>query len=166
MLVFLNRVAGKVSGVGLYRYVLFASVTSFLGGSILIFISEYLISSAGIEIHTINRDINLNSTDIFGYIIFAPLLESFLIAFFSMWYKPNQLNKHTFSFIIAFIFAMVHIYFVPMSFLGVLFSFYIYAYSYLIWREKVNRYIGYWSAAIPHIIANAIALSIVFTLGE
>lgn len=145
----------------LWLYCLLAGATAF-GGS-------YLLSeSVGALLGAFNIDTAALSPaafrkDAMGYLLVvlaSPLLESLLLAGtlkLTTYLTDKPLRQASMA---AVVWALLHALAAPMWFFGVLFSFFIFALGFVIWRP-VSWWAAYAAAAIPHMLVNLVAMTFV-----
>lgn len=153
----LFEIQHHVKTIHLCKYTLVASLTSFVGAFVLILLSSFIFNFDDSVTYK-NRDIQLNILDIGGYTLIAPLLETYLLIFIAKHLISTKRTIHLYSLLIGIVFAFLHSIIVPISFLGILLSFYIYAYSYFHWREKSSFFVSFSMCLLPHIFTNTLVL--------
>lgn len=150
----------KIQNLELYRYALVASIISFLGALSLVLITQLVWLLVDAETPD-NRDIQLTFSDIMGYVIIAPLVETLIIALIVKLNKPMRFSIVAFCFIPAILSAILHALIAPISLLGIMFSFYIFSYSYMSWQKTGNKHKAYWASCLPHMLHNSYVLLLV-----
>ena len=85
-------------------------------------------------------------------VIIAPLIETLILAGFFL-LIPRRLGLIKRAIISAIIWGILHALSAPVWFFGVVFSFFVYSCSYLVWRQKSFAR-GFVAAAVPHAVVN------------
>ena len=101
----------------------------------------------------------LSWLDAFGFIIFAPVVETFLLILLLKLLARHGLTPIQSCFASCVLWALGHALIHPMAFVGTILSFFLFGWGYLAWRSKSGAY-GFWAAAIPHAIVNSAVVSV------
>ena len=107
------------------------------------------------------REVEISVLDFVGMVIFAPVVETFLLsgllAFLSMLNK-SILVMATIS---ACIWGVLHGLIAPVLFVGSAFPFFVFSCAYLTWRPR-SYWHGFAAAALPHAMQNLLAFLMVW----
>lgn len=143
-------------------YLIGASLVSFLGAFGFTFVLQNYIVYSHEYSNFETRSIEFSIEDIIGYVLFAPVIETLLLGLMIKLFRGDRITKSVFCIFPAIVFAVLHALIVPISFLGIFISFYVYSYSYMHWHTKRSLKIAYISSLIPHMVTNGLAILIVF----
>lgn len=138
-------------------YVVAAGVFAFFGS--LIIISGVFATNEIFSLNLIpdNNDASVLLIDVFGYIVLAPIIETFLIVLMVAGMKHLKMSHLMICIISALIWGGLHAIIAPMNFFGTIFSFFIFTHSYMIWQKHSFKY-AYFAAALPNVILNSLVV--------
>jgi hypothetical protein len=100
----------------------------------------------------------------FGAVIFAPIVETFLLAVGIQVIKSFSSNVVRIGLASAGVWGCLHALFGFMWFFGVVWSFFVWSCGYMAWQSVSKRH-AFIAAAIPHAAVNALAMLALF-LGQ
>lgn len=95
----------------------------------------------------------------FGTIIFAPVVETLLLIFLLRFLQSLRLSDLQACVVSAIIWGIGHAWVHPLAFFGTIWSFFVFNWSFLLWRQR-SRAHGYWAAALPHVFVNTVAVAL------
>jgi hypothetical protein len=126
------------------------------GSAALIGIAGGLLTWAGIPMETLDKPvIRINLLDFFGVVVFAPLVETLLLAGL-LALTPRRWGIVPRAIVSAIVWGGLHALSAPFWFLGTAFSFFVFSCGYLVWRQKSFKY-GFAAAAMLHALINLTA---------
>lgn len=99
------------------------------------------------------NDGSMNNFDIFGTIILAPVVETYLLIFLVWFLSQFTNNKMAISIISAVIWGLFHGLNGAIKIFGTAWSFFILTLIYLKWRDR-NFKVAYLMTLVPHILFN------------
>lgn len=101
--------------------------------------------------------------DLFGYIIIAPMLETFILGFFIRLLLRIKLTHLWVCIVSAIGWSALHALIDPVNFFGTVWSFFIFSHCYLTWLDCSKRQ-AYYAALVPHMLLNTAVMLTFYTL--
>jgi len=143
----------------LLRRSLINYVLAFCGSITLASIAGGLAMLAGISTEALDvPGVKINIWDFIGAVIFAPVGETLILA--ALLALIRRWGITTQAIISAIVWGGIHALAAPFWFFGTVFSFFVFSYAYLIWRQKSFAY-GFTAAALPHALINLSAFVLI-----
>jgi hypothetical protein len=143
----------------LWRYCLFAFALALIP-SIALFSFVYgALMIAGIDISAIKPpERSATPGEVFGTILVAPILETFLLAFGIRILRRFISNVVVVAATSALAWGALHGIVAPLWFFGTAWSFFVFSCAYLVWRER-SFWHAFSAAAFPHSLINLSAMA-------
>jgi len=155
--VFRNALTAQPDG-HLFRRSVMNCILTFGGSFILAAIAWGILTWAGVTFDTPDV-VKISILDLFEIVVFAASAETLLmIGLLAL--VPSRWGIVCRSVISAVVWGGLHALSTPFWFFGSVFGFFVFSYSYLVWRKKSFKY-GFAAAAIPHALNNLIVFVIV-----
>ena len=134
-------------------YVIISGIIAFTGSALLL-ISVFVTDMWWqLEWSPESSDVYITAADAFGYIVFAPVVETYMIVCLVWVLAKLNLSHIAICVSSALVWAGLHGLLNPLSFIGTIFSFFIFTHSYLVWKKHSFKK-AYLAAALPHVIVN------------
>jgi hypothetical protein len=140
---------------------LLAGLSALLISSILVLVVMSTANMLTIEILTEVVNDEAKISDAIGLIFIAPLVETFILIGLLKVLLKAPLNDRYICVISALFWGGVHGLFIPISFFGTVWNFYIFSHCYLTWIDKSKKE-AYFAALFPHMIINSVVALVLF----
>ena len=128
-----------------------------LGSFFLLSITYYANLIFNLGIVNVTNDYIVGISDVLGLIIVAPTLETILLAIFLNYFLKLNLDPIHVCTFSAVIWGVAHSLIDPVRFLGTVWSFFIFSYSYAHWlRTSIKK--AFAAALLPHMLINTCAV--------
>lgn len=144
----------RIATLPLASYCLLAGVIALFGSAALIGIALFVSHAMGL---TPAPDSSIDTpglADAFGIIVFAPLVETLLLA--GCLRLTSGLGHIRSCLVCALFWGVLHGLLSPVRFFGTIWSFFVFGFSYLLWRKRSVGH-AFTAAAVPHVIVNSVA---------
>jgi len=145
-------------GVSYRRYVLSAYPLAMLPSMLLAALANGVVNALGINAEYIaapGREVNTG--EILGALVFAPVVETFLLALLLWFLSLLSRNLGFVAAIAALLWASLHATYGALWFFGTVWSFFVFSCAYLAWRQT-SFVRAYFAAALPHLLINLTAM--------
>ncbi|WP_139169538.1 CPBP family glutamic-type intramembrane protease [Microbulbifer yueqingensis] len=106
---------------------------------------------------SIEADYDLDMADAFRFIIVAPLIEAMLLALLLNILVKFGLDHWLACMVSAVVWGFVHGLIEPVKFVGTIWSFFIFSFSYLWWLE-VSKKKAFIAGLLPHVAINIVVV--------
>ncbi len=147
----------------LSAYVVISGVLA-LTGSVLLLMSAFVADMWWqLEWISENSDASFTAADTFGYIVFAPVVETYMIVCLVWVLAKLNLSHIAICVSSALVWAGLHGLLNPLSSIGTIFSFFIFTHSYLVWKKHSFKR-AYLAAALPHVMVNTAVVVLGFAI--
>lgn len=143
----------------LTRYCVLAAIAAALGGLVIAGLVTLLVTVLGVDPKTIVAPSYSTPWRLIGAIVFAPVVETFLLAGLLKLLVSWEFSRTRACVISALIWGVVHMVNHPVAFLGAAWGFLVFGAGYLLWRPVSFRH-AFVAAAVPHALANAALLAV------
>lgn len=142
-------------------YNIASCVVAILGSLFLLSLTYYinLIFNLGIVNESNNYIVGIS--DVFGFIVVAPTLETILLVVLINYFLKFDLNHLQVCTVSAVIWGLAHGLIDPVRFLGTVWNFFIFSYSYIHWLS-ISIKKAFAAAFLPHILINACAVLVLY----
>ena len=107
---------------------------------------------------------SLNRWDTLGYIVIAPIIETYLLALIIKFGLKAGLTPLKVGIANTLLWAILHSLINPTSFLGSLWNFSVFSYGYLHWLSDSFKQ-AYLAALVPHVVLNSTIIILYFSFG-
>lgn len=149
-------------GISYRRYVLLAYPLAMLPSLLLVALAYGLVNAMGVNYKDFAAPDRVVSTgEVLGVVVFAPVVETFLLAGLLWFLSLLSRNLVFVSAIAALLWAGLHATFGALWFFGTVWSFFVFSCAYLAWRHaSFGR--AYVAAAVPHFLINLTVMLVVW----
>lgn len=153
----LSAIKTYVESLSLTAYCIVAGVIALLGSLTLISAAFLTARALGLDAILDNPVGSPSIEDGFAAIIFAPVVETFLLAVGLR--LLSGLGRTGSCVASALVWGVLHGVFAPIRFFGSVWSFFVFGFGYLLWRQRSRKH-AFAAAAVPHAIVNTVGFAI------
>lgn len=139
-------------------FVIWSSVAALLGSVLLVFLAYFLSHLMGRAVVDDGPDHGVSLIDVFGYLVLAPVFETFVLIFLLRFLSGFGLRVSQVCLLSGLCWGVLHALLIPLSFFGVSWNFFIFSYAYCVWA-KGSRKKAFFAAFLPHVFVNVFAVS-------
>ena len=145
----------------LWRQILYYALVALAAAGAFILVAVGLVFAIGGRPELLSREApGLSPTDILGTAVFAPVLETLLLASLLWLLQTASANRVFVAAVAALLWGAMHATLGVISFFGSVPAFFIFSCAYMAWRE-VSFGRAFVAAATPHALINSLALVII-----
>lgn len=112
--------------------------------------------SFGLIVEEDNSGRVIGLIDLFGYILIAPIIETFILGLLIKLFLRSKQEHLTICIVSSIFFGGLHSFVNPVYFFGTIWSFFIFSHCYLTWLNRSIKK-AYVAALIPHVFINSIS---------
>ena len=144
------------SEIPLWRYSLQVALLAILPAMAIVGIVRFGLVFAGLNLSRFDAPpTSVSIGGVFGTIVFAPVIETFILALLIAFLSLFMSNKLKIAVVCGIAWGFFHAIFGLLWFFGPAWGFFILSCAFLAWREKSFKQ-AYIAAFIPHVLNNAI----------
>jgi len=148
--------------IPLWKYCLIMFPVGMVPSYIFYGTAQVIANILGWDVHNhLMSQVNLTFKDMIWIIVISPIVETFILAGFIVIIQKMINNRFIVSLILALLFGALHGIFGALWFFGAAWPFFVFAYSYSVWRE-ISFSHAIMAAWIPHLLHNTTSFSIMY----
>lgn len=142
----------------LWRYALLSFPLALIPSLALSQSVQWILIFFGVDVASISPSGTIATPGaVFGSIVFAPIVETFILAYMLTVLSSSSLHRFWVVVIAAICWGCFHAIFGRLWFFGTVWSFFVFSCAYLVWRP-VSSQKAFLAAALPHALINSLVM--------